>query len=350
MLKLAGFIIKHLRWALVLLGLLLSPASQAKDSLRILAWEGYADPDIVAAFEQRYHADLDITFVKSDDDLWDKLNKNAGASYDVFAVNTAELQRYINQGLSSPIAMQNIGNHANQLPRFRDLSAITGLVHNGKVYAVPYTYSEMGLIYNRKTVKNIPNSMSAMWDPAYRGRVLAYNTSNHNFSIIALLMGIQNPFNLSRNELTQAAKQLVDLRRNVLTFYSTPEDVVKLFAENEVSLIYGNFGGQQVKALKDAGADVGYIIPREGALAWLDCWAISRGVTNRKIAEAWINYMLEKPVSENLTKKHGLANTITPYPNSHGSDKIIWLQPVEDPVRRKALWDRIVSGESRASF
>lgn len=335
---------------LALLGLAVSPSLSARESLRIATWDGYADADIVAEFERRFHVDVEVTYVDSDDDLWDKINKNNGGEYDVFAVNTAELQRYIDQRLSVPVDVTAIPNHGQQLPRFQNLAAIPGLIRNGQAYAIPYAYSEMGLIYNRKEVKNIPQSMADMWNPEYRGRVLAYNTSNHNFSLAGLLMGVANPFRLSDAEFSQATKQLVRLRRNVLTFYSSPEEAVKLFSSNRIALVFGNYGTQQVKALKDAGADIGYVIPREGALAWLDCWAVTRGATNRKLAETWINFMLEKKVSDRLTVGHGLANTVTPFPSSRRDDKIIWLQPVENPAKRKALWDRIMSGETLAAF
>ena len=73
-----------------------------------------------------------------------------------------------------------------------------------------------------------------------------------------------------------------------------PEESVELFQHHAVALLFANYGRQQLKLLRDAGADVGYMIPQEGALAWLDCWAVTRGVKNRRLAESWINYMLEK--------------------------------------------------------
>jgi len=47
-----------------------------------------------------------------------------------------------------------IPNIDKQLPRFRDVKAIAGLVHGDKVFAVPYTYSEMGLIAARLPCAN----------------------------------------------------------------------------------------------------------------------------------------------------------------------------------------------------
>jgi putative spermidine/putrescine transport system substrate-binding protein len=320
--------------------------ASAGEVLRILAWDGYADPEVVAIFQQRTGVSVEVTYVTSDDDLWNKLARNQGRDFDVFAVNTAELQRYIDQGLSVPVDMAYIGNRARQLPRFRDYPAIAGIVRDGKTYAVPYTYSAMGLIYNRKLVKIPPRSIATLWAPEYRGRVLAYNTSNHNFSLAGLRMGVKNTFRMSPGELHAAARQLVDLRRNVLGFYTTLEESVDLFQRHNIAIVFANFGTQQVKALRDAGADIGYVMPREGALAWLDCWAVSSGANNRRLAERWIDFTLEQPISARLTTRHGLANTVTVFPDSQPKDKVIWLEPIENPSRRLAWWNQVLSGTS----
>jgi putative spermidine/putrescine transport system substrate-binding protein len=130
----------------------------------------------------------------------------------------------------------------------------------------------------------------------------------------------------------------------VLTFYTLPEESVELFRKHSVALMFANYGSQQVKLLRDAGADVGYVIPTEGALAWLDCWAVTRGARNKALAERWINYMLDKRVSAELTRRQGLANTVQAA-SARDSDKLIWLEPVEDDQRRAAYWSRILSGD-----
>ncbi|MCB1859812.1 MAG: extracellular solute-binding protein [Gammaproteobacteria bacterium] len=322
----------------------------AQDVLRILTWPGYADPDLVKRFEQRHEVEVQISYIASDDDLWQRLHVNGGADFDLFAVNTAELQRYIKAGLSVPIDLQNIPNRAHQLPRFKGLASVPGIVHGGRAYAVPYTYSEMGLIYDRAKVDTPPTSMAAMWDPRYRGRVLAFDTSNHNFTVAGLLLGAGNPFQLTPLEMGKAVLELVRLRRNVLTLYKSPEQAVELYRENDVALIFGNYGAQQVLQLRQQGADVGYVIPEEGALAWLDCWVLSVGVVNKRLAELWINYTLEPQVSGQLTKRHGLANTLSAAPGLEQADKIIWLQPLEDFAKRTELWSRIRSGDLMHEF
>ncbi len=317
---------------------------RAADTLRVLTWPGYADPDVVKRFEQEHKVRVEVSYVSSDEALRKHLAANNGANFDVFAANTAEMQFYIQHGVAVPLHLANIPNRARQLPRFRDLARVPGISRAGQVYAVAYTYSEMGLIYDRKQFKSPPMSLAAMWDPQYRGKVLAFDTSGHNFSIASLVLN-GHPFRIEEAQFRKTVAHLVALRRNVLTFYTLPEESVELFRKHSVALMFANYGSQQVKLLRDAGVDVGYVIPAEGALAWLDCWAVTRGARNKLLAERWINYMLDKSVSAQLTRRQGLANTLEAVGSTKDSDKLIWLEPVEDDQRRAAYWARILSGD-----
>lgn len=335
--------------ALLIGGLLLSLPGRAVETLRVLTWPGYADSDLVAAFEKQHGVRVEVTFVSSDEVLREKIRANRGGDFDVFAANTAELQYYLAQKLIVPLQRANIPNTAQQLPRFRNVQDIPGITELGEVYAVPYTYSEMGLIYDPKQFKQPPTSLAALWDPQYQGRVLAFDTSSHNFSIASLVLG-GKAFRIDDKQFKGVINHLIALRRNVLTFYNLPEESVELFRHHSAALLFANYGKQQLKLFRDAGADVGYVIPVEGALAWLDCWAVTRGARNKRLAESWINYMLERKVSTELTRRQGLSNTIEADTATRALDKIIWLEPVEDDKRRAALWARIVSGDLPGKF
>ncbi|WP_394791242.1 extracellular solute-binding protein [Rhodoferax sp.] len=314
----------------------------------MLAWAGYADPDIVKTFEQRMHCKVEVTYIDSDVDLWQKISHNNGEDFDVFAVNTAELQRYIRQKLVVPIPTSEVPNLARQLTRFRNVNAIPGLVHSGQAYAVPYTYAEMGLIYDRKQLAQAPDSIDVLWDERYKGKVIAYNAGTHNFSLAAMALHLRSPFQLTEKNWPLAVDRLIALRRNAAGFYTQPDESVTLFKSRQATLMFANYGRQQVQLLQAAGMDVGYAIPKEGALAWLDCWAITRGTPNLNLAAAWINYLLEPEPGQVLVKRQGLANTTSASADYRDEDRLVWLEPVESEERRNLLWTRIVSGD-RAS-
>lgn len=319
--------------------------TQAAEALRILTWPGYADPDIVKAFEQRHGVRTEVTTIDSDLDLWKKISHNQGRDFDVFAVNTAELQRYIRHDLVAPIDRKAIPNLARQLPRFRDGRAVPGIERDGKLYAVPYTYSEMGLIYDPQQIPTSPDSITALWDERYRGKVIAYNGGTHSFSLATQSLGFPSPFTINEKQWPAAVGRLIALRRNVAQFYTQPEESVALFIKRKAALMYANFGSQQLKLLKAAGVDVGYILPKEGALAWLDCWVVTRGARNPALAAAWINYMLEDQPGDVLLRRQGLANTTSESPFFKPDARIVWLEAAESEERRNLLWGRIISGD-----
>ncbi|MCA7999464.1 ABC transporter substrate-binding protein [Burkholderia metallica] len=328
-----------------------SPEAVNDNVLRVLAWPGYADSDIVSAFEAQFHVRVEVTFVDSDEALWTRMHSAAPPPFDVLAANTAEIQRYAHDRLLTPIDLSRIPNRRRQLPNFQQLATIDGLVEQGAVYAIPFTYSSMGLIYDRKQVPAAPRSMRELWNPRYRGKVLDFNSAQHNFSFTALALGYPDPFRLSPAQTVAVAHKLIDLRRNLLTYYTLPEEATALFVQHRAALMFGNYGTQQVELLRRAGADVGYVIPDEGALAWLDCWAVTRGAPHPELAFAWINYMLEPEIGALLTERQGLANTLAPPPGlDAGHRRLVWLQPVEDIERREALWSRIVSGDRPERF
>ena len=86
-----------------------SPAD-AKEELRVLAWQGYADDDWVKEFEQQNNVDVKVVFIGSDDEIWAKIKGSEGKDFDLFAVNTAQLQRYIDVGLVAPYDLAQVPN------------------------------------------------------------------------------------------------------------------------------------------------------------------------------------------------------------------------------------------------
>lgn len=332
-------------------GTLTDAVSTHRAVLRVLAWPGYADDDWVSAFENRFHAKVEVTFIDSDEALWARMH-NAVPPFDVLAANTAEIQRYTREGMLAPLDLSLIPNRRHQRPYFRQIGEIRGLVDGPNAYAIPFTYSSMGLIYDRKQVALAPHSMLALWDPRYRGKVLDFNSAQHNFSFAALALGYADPFNLSPAQMRNVARELVRLRRNLLTYYTLPEEATALFVQHHAALMFGNYGTQQVELLRRAGVDVGYTIPDEGALAWLDCWAIVRGSGNQALAYDWINYMLEPAISAQLTQREGLANTVNPASGAEPREgqHLVWIQRVKSIAQRETLWQRIESGDRLGSF
>ncbi|MCX5579332.1 ABC transporter substrate-binding protein [Kaistia terrae] len=324
-------------------GLWVSAASA--ETLRVLAWEGYADPDWVKDFTKQSGIDVDVVFVGSDDEIWAKIKGSEGKDFDVMAVNTAQLQRYIDADLVKPWDLSKIPNQKDVLPRFQDLSKITGMTRDGKVYGIPFCFDSIGLIYDTDKVKPAPTSMSVLWDPQYAGKVLAYDNGEHNFSFTALTLGIENPFQLSTDQFATVKAKLLELKPNVLSFYTTADEALQIYQNNDVALIWANYGQQQLKAMQKAGAHVAYIAPTEGSLSWLDNWALTSGAKDPDAAAKWVNFLLDKKIGAELSERTGFGNTAAASSNANDNDKLVWLESVEDPLKRSDLWNEIKASQ-----
>ena len=80
------------RWLLgATAALPLGARAAAERRLRVLAWPGYADPDVVERFQRRTGVRVEVSFIDSDDALWQRMSARNGADFDVFAANTAEI-------------------------------------------------------------------------------------------------------------------------------------------------------------------------------------------------------------------------------------------------------------------
>jgi len=313
----------------------------AAEELRILSWQGYADEDWVKEFEQETGADVNVVFIGTDDEIWAKIKGSEGKDFDLFAVNTAQLQRYIDLGLTTPYDMEMLPNQKETLERFRDLTKVSGTMRDGNVYGIPFAFDTIGIIYDTDKVKTPPDSWDVFYNDEYKGRILGYDNGEHNFSVTALDMGIEDPFHLTEEQLQAAKAKLIDMKHNLLSLYSTPDEALQLYQQNDVAIIWANYGQQQVKAMLDAGAPIKYINPKEGALAWLDTWALTSGVRDKDLAEAWINFVLQKKIGAQLTERTGFGNSVVPTPSASEGDTMVWLDFVEDPLKRADLWNEV---------
>src|SRR5262249_15558582 len=202
-------------------------------------------------------------------------------------------------------------------------------------------FDSIGIIYDVDKVKPAPTSWDVLWDPQYKGKILGYDNGEHNFSITALDMGITDPFHLNPDQMAKIKDKLIDYKHNVLSFYTTADEAAQLYQHNDVAIIFANYGQQQVKAMQDAGAHIGYVNPKEGALAWLDTWAMTSGVQDKALAESWVNFVLQKKIAEQLSQRTGFGNTVVPFASAGENDKLVWLETVEDPTKRADLWNEI---------
>jgi putative spermidine/putrescine transport system substrate-binding protein len=68
---------------------------------------------------------------------------------------------------------------------------------------------------------------------------------------------------------------------------------------------------------------------------------MTSGVRDKAAAEKWVNFLLQKQVSSQLSERTGFGNTVVASPSANDGDKLVWLDSVEDPLKRSDLWNDV---------
>lgn len=309
--------------------------------LRVLSWEGYSDPQWVRRFERATGARVKITYVYSVDEISAKMTASGGRSYDVLAIESSSYRRLIDQKLIQPIEMRRLSNAAAILPQFR---MVNGLRSDNLTYGIPYAWGSLPLIYRKAAFRAPPDSWSILVDPRFRQRVIALDDANNNIVTAAIALGFSNPFALDDTQFTQVKELLLAQKRNLISYFAGFDEGASVFAQGGIDLMQA-MAEPQVEMIRSKGVDVGMVIPREGAIGWVDCWGISAGATNIPLAHRWLDAMLEPDSGRYLSDGYHYGNTVDAAANDRsGYDyaaRLTFLEAPENFSRRANLWNEI---------
>ncbi|WP_119274535.1 extracellular solute-binding protein [Taklimakanibacter deserti] len=310
-------------------------------ALRILTWEGYAEPDWVEPFKQATGASVNIVYTGSVDEMFAKMQGSKGADFDVVAFDTSSFARYIDGDLIQPLDMAKIANAQHIVPSFQKVEPI---MRGDKHYGVPFAWGSLPLVYDTEAFPSAPESWAVMWDEQYVQQMIALDDANNSVVLAALVLGLKDPYKLSDDEFNQVKEKLIAQKKLLLTYYAGFDDGVNIFAQNKIKLMF-SMGEPQVPALQAKGVKAALTIPKEGAIGWLDCWVVSAGAKDVDLAHQWINACLDKKVGNILTTKKSYGNTTDDAANKKAGmtygDRLSWLLTPENFEKRVALWNEV---------
>jgi putative spermidine/putrescine transport system substrate-binding protein/spermidine/putrescine transport system substrate-binding protein len=313
----------------------------ADKELRILTWEGYAEPEWLDPFKQATGATVNIVYSGSADEMFAKMQGSQGADFDLVSFDTSLFPRYVDAKLIQPFDMSKIPNWANVAPEFANVAAIK---QGDQQFGIPFAWGSLPLVYDATEFPTAPESWEVMWDPKYAQQMLWQDDANNSITLGALIVGVANPYKLTDEDFEKVKAKLIEQKKLLLSYYAGFDDGVNLFAQNGIKLMY-SMGEPQVPALKKKGVNAALTIPKERAVGWLDCWELSAGVKDSDLAHAWINACLEKSTGKVLTEKLGYGNTTNLEVNKAAGltygDRLSWLETAENYEKRVATWNEI---------
>jgi spermidine/putrescine transport system substrate-binding protein len=262
------------------------PARAATTEITVLNWKGYGTDEAFAlkAFAEATGITVKHDYFNAESEMLTKLRTNPGA-YDVVLINSARTQQAQGEGLIEAIDFAAIPNAKDLAP---SLKAHPNLQADGKTYGVPWLWGMTSLGVRHGKVTDA-TSWAIFTDPKYAGRLALFDDSVTQVGVGALLTGqdINNPKDLK--SITAALKAM---KPNVKLMWSSEDEWNKAFAADAFD-ISDYWSGAAARSVKLHKLPLDYIVPKEGAIGWLDSLAIPVTSTKKDAGLKFINYMID---------------------------------------------------------
>jgi spermidine/putrescine transport system substrate-binding protein len=261
-------------------------AAAATTTITVLNWKGYGtdEPFALKHFADTTGVQVQHDYFSSEPEMLTKLQTNPGA-YDVVLIDTARTQQAQASGLIDPIDFSAIPNSKDLLPA---LKMHPNLLVDGKPYGLSWLWGMNSLVVRDGKVANA-DSFSIFLDPTYKGRLALFDDAPTEVGIGALLTGqdINNP-----KDMDAIKAKLKAMKPNVKLLWSSEDEWDKAFAADafDISVFWS---GSAITAKTTHKLPADFIVPKEGAIGWLDGLSLPTGSKNRAAALQFINYMID---------------------------------------------------------
>lgn len=268
-----------------------------KQVLNLYSWADNFNPAVIADFEQKYNCKVNYDVFANNEEMLAKIQAG-GSQYDLIQPSDYMVQTMIKLNLLEELRKDNLPNLKNMTTYFKT----PPYDPQGK-YSVVYAWGVTGIAYNKKYVKQTPESWNSLWNTEYKGKVIMLNDSRE---VIGMGLKKNGYSNSSRNdaEIEMAVNDLKKVTPNVLAFDT---DTIKQKFIAEEGWIGTMWSGDAVFVNKD-NKDIAFVVPKEGSTIWADTFAIPKGAKNRDLAEKFINYMYDTKVSVKNYEEIGYIN------------------------------------------
>ncbi|MFO8075899.1 MAG: extracellular solute-binding protein [Egibacteraceae bacterium] len=257
------------------------------ETLTVLNWNDYgSDQDYaVEGFEERTGATVEHVYHSSGEELREILRTGGIGEIDVTNPNFSFLQQMVEEDMLQPLDEAQIDNLDEV---YEDFLQSDDLYADGELYGAPWVWGSTGLTYNTEHFDEEPTSWGVLWDDEWEGQVGFMDSPVEAIMLTALYLG-DDPHDPDLDAVREA---LVDMRPNVELYWGSSDDWTRAFTTEAISV--GNFWAGDAGSMMEEGEPVGYVIPEEGAVGWIDAWTVVADSPNPELAHAWIDWMVSE--------------------------------------------------------
>ncbi len=261
-----------------------SRAAEAR-TITVLNWQGYGTDlaEGLTQFKAATGISVKHDYYNSEPEMLTKIRTNPGA-YDVVLVNSARDAQAQADGLIDPVDLAKVSNAAGLAPAFR---TNPNILIDGKTYGVPWVWGMNALAVRTGAGLKV-DSYDVFEAPSLAGRGALFDDAVTEIAVAALMTGqnINAP-----SDMKKIADTLKSFKKSVKLTWSSEDEWNKAFAAKafDVSVFWS---GAITRAVNLHSQPVTFVIPKEGAVGWLDNLCIPATSNQKDAGLKFIDYMV----------------------------------------------------------
>ena len=258
------------------------------EELLLFSWPDYVPPESIAGFERLNGITVEIDTYESNEEMLSEIEARA-RDFDLIIPSEYMVDIMRRDNLLLPLDPIALPGRINLDPLFDN----PPFDPDGN-YSVPYLWGTIGIGVNVNVVDDrAAQSWGLIFDPEvashFAGRISLLDEPR--LAMAAALMYLGHSPNTRKLDDIVAAADLIEATVSNLAGFQS-ERYAEDLADGALDIAHGRsdvfFG-----AFDATSGDYRYVIPQEGALAWVETMAIPITAKNKCTAHAFIDFMLE---------------------------------------------------------
>ncbi len=260
--------------------------------LRVSNWPLYIADGFVAEFQKASGLTVDYREDYNDDEEWfsktrEPLSRHQSIGCDLVIPSETIAARLHRLGWLNDIRESRWPNKKNLQP-----GLLNANIDPGRKFTAPYMSGMVGIAYNRAATGRDITKIDDLWDPAFKGKVSMLSDVQDSLGMVMLSQG--NSPETPTSETVQKAADVVREQQEAGQIRRfTGNDYASDLAAGNIAVAQA-YSGDIVQLQKD-NPDLEFIIPESGGTLTMQSMVIPYTAENQKAAEAWIDYVYDRP-------------------------------------------------------
>jgi spermidine/putrescine transport system substrate-binding protein len=304
---------------------IVSNALSSSGELSILNWDDELPDPVIPDFEKATGIKVNSTPFSQNEEQINKLQATDGVGFDLCQPTHDRAPQFRDIGVLQPLDDKRV--KLDLIVPSLLKASIANWTWDGKLYHVPHCWGTEAIAWRSDLTKIAPADLSfgTLWNDEYKGKVQGRPHS----LLLGIGLWLDGTGKLPSNRMLDAykneeqmkkiydalLKEAIDHKAWIKQYWDSADNTKSGFLSNGV--VIGETWDGPVISLKKTGKPLSYQAPKEGAIGWVDGWALSKASKNVDQAYAFLNYLHSPEGSAKVAEGSGYN------PSGVGADKLL---------------------------